>query len=699
MRNVNRSHALLSPLGSSLRSALVGVWLCIVAAGCPVVGPPPAQALRPNTVVEGITGCGDADIDANPNHRCHTFRAFAGVSMGGGAAARLTMTHPELVDVAGVMGTPLADTEALVRMLESNHLSGFCTLEQLQQAVDNGIDLNNPNEPSLQCGHHDVFPLVGDTQHSTEYPAAEDTQCYAFRSDYHHWYRGPEAGRGGSFVRSRLLDIVFDFVAVFGNPFGYNTESPLLGVGVPASWYVAPGDEARRREVCATPIVVNGVYHREYNPTGTLPAVTFCDGNNNTGDVDPAQPGDIPFSVALAVDINRNGRKDYHEPVMLHHRERFADVGIDGVADESEPGYNALTNRDPAGDNYDPLLNPTGTERDTRHATQESFDDDGLDGVPSTNDYGEGNGTYDVSPGLQRWIDRSPAVMAQSLSAGQAGRLQVWIDAGLRDFLNSAQLTNSFYSVLKAKIPSSQTFTDFSSLPQVGIPGGNFLYYNANYGEQDIGQVSYLRYGDPEVCPNSDGNLGSGNHVGSGDVVARIFTLFSFLSARIPAEGRDASFGGTISEAAPNGELTDFAFLSNYNSQVLGRSVDYGVLLPPDYFLPQAQNTQYPVLYFFHGQGQNAADMVALGLALLPNMQDSAREDRQAAGTTDLQRAIIIWVDGACGPSDCYSGNFYADFEGTPRDELRFEQSFYELIRHVESTYRTRTPELLPVAQ
>jgi len=127
--------------------------------------------------------------------------------------------------------------------------------------------------------------------------------------------------------------------------------------------------------------------------------------------------------------------------------------------------------------------------------------------------------------------------------------------------------------------------------------------------------------------------------------------------------------------------------------------VDYGVLLPPDYFLPEAENTRYPVLYFFHGQGMEAADLVALGLALLGPMKESARTDRLSENKTDLQRAIIIWADGNCNDDTCYTGNFYTDFKGQPRDDRRFESAFYELVKHVESTYRTKTPELIPLSQ
>ena len=202
----------------------------------------------------------------------------------------------------------------------------------------------------------------------------------------------------------------------------------------------------------------------------------------------------------------------------------------------------------------------------------------------------------------------------------------------------------------------------------------------------------------PRCAPSTDDNLGDGNHVGAGDVVSRIFTLFSFLSARMPAQGRDEAYGGELTDMAPSGRLNDFAFLTQYDSETLSRPVEYGVLLPPDYFLPENEGTEYPVLYFFHGQGMSASNLVALGLALLGPMKESARTDRLDKNVTDLQRAIIIWADGSCQGDTCFTGNFYTDFKGLQRDDRRYEAAFYELVKHVETTYRTKSPELIPLS-
>src|SRR5688500_17693013 len=90
---------------------------------------------------QGLAACDDATIAEHPDSRCFTWRAVAGVSMGGGTAARIGFAKPELFDVVADMGGPVTDVEFFFGMLESNHLSGFCSKEQIEQAMADGVDL------------------------------------------------------------------------------------------------------------------------------------------------------------------------------------------------------------------------------------------------------------------------------------------------------------------------------------------------------------------------------------------------------------------------------------------------------------------------------------------------------------------------------------------------------------------------------
>lgn len=693
------------PIRSIVRFASAAA-LAAFSMSCTSCDPAPTPTPDAGPEVEfgerfGLAACDTETVEAHPDARCFTYRAVAGVSMGGGTASRLGFNYPELFDVVGVMGTPFADNEFFWGMLERNHLGGFCPLDQLEAVMaDDPARLDDPNDPEVFCGVHDVFPVPAEGPPAKTLPAVPGSECWLFRSDFNHWYRGPDAGRGGSFSRNSLIEIMHDLAAAYGNPLTYSEDSNFFPPGVPETWHVVPGTQGNRSALCDDPIVLQGVYNREYNPDGSYPVITFCDGNSNSsGDYDPADPSRHRnvIEFALAVDLNENGRRDYGEPLVVNNRERYRDVGIDGVASEEEPGYDANTNPDPNGDDWDPNENPDGTERNFRFDDGEAYDDDGLDGVPATSDYGEGNASYDVSPVLQRIFDRSPARYFEAMPDSQVARIDVWLDGGIRDFLNTAQITNSLFASLKRRVPDARVYDDFDALP--GVSPNGYIYFDPDYSRSAMGQITYLRYGDPSVCPSTDDILGDGNHVGP-NVVDRLYTLFSFLSARIPAEGRDKAINGELADLeSPNGALTDFGFLSSFESEVLGREVPYGVLLPPDYFLSDRQEQRYPVLYFFHGQGMSAESLVGAGFALWGSMLESARSDRYAAGINDLQRAIIVWADGECRDDQCWTGTFYADFEGLPRDDRRFEQALFELMRHVDATYRTKSPALVPKSE
>ena len=688
----------LSNRAGLFRALFCASWVGWGGACTPEV--PEEEPLPPVEFQErlGLAACDTENVEAHPDMRCHTFRAVAGVSMGGGTAARMGFNYPELFDVVGVLGTPFADTEFFWGMLENQHMSGFCSLEQLEAILAEDPEaLNDPENPNVWCGIHDSYPLPESGPALRTLPAVPDSECWLFHSDFNHWYRGPDAGRGGSFTRNSLIEVIHDLTNAFGNPLTYNPDSNYFPPGVPETWHVPPGSDVSRSELCDNPIVLEGVYNREYNPDGTYPVITFCDGNSKrTGDYDPtdSQRHRNVVEFALAVDLNRNNRRDYGEPLLVNNRERYGDVGLDGLPNEEEPGFDADLNPDPNGDDWDPNTNPNGKERNFRYDAGEPYDDDGLDGIPATGDFGEGNGAYDLSPTMQRIFDRSPTRYFEKMPQSQVERVDVWIDAGIRDFLNTAQISNSLFATLKSRIPDSQVFEDFGNLP--GAKPNGYVFYDPDYSRERMGQVSYLRYGDASVCPDSDANRGDGNHVGP-DVVDRIYTLFSFLGARMPAQGRDRSIGGDISDLeSPNGNIADFAYLSSFYSDVLGRDLEYGVLLPPDYYFSDRQDQAYPVLYFFHGQGMKAADLTAAGALFWGSMKESARADRVQAGTTDFQRAIIVWADGECIDDACWTGNFYADFEGLPRGNRQHESAVFELMRHVDANFRTKRPELLP---
>src|SRR5581483_7412890 len=108
-----------------------------------------------------------------------------------------------------------------------------------------------------------------------------------------------------------------------------------------------------------------------------------------------------------------------------------------------------MTNPDPNGDDYHYLWNPNGTENNWRYDEGEPYQDVGIDGVPMSvggcqamsgtqgcYDYGEGNGKFDYQPGQASWRAHDPRTLVEAMSASDLARLDVYYDAGIRDFFN-----------------------------------------------------------------------------------------------------------------------------------------------------------------------------------------------------------------------------------------------------------------------
>ena len=638
---------------------------------------------------QGLTSCAGATLEAGtplqPGQRCFTYRALGGVSMGGGSAARIAFHYPELFDAVGVMGTPFSDFDYFYNMLATNHLDGFCPREQiLQLLADNPGNpdiLDDPNAAGVWCGQHGAN-IPGDL-------AEPDTQCYMFRSDFNHWYRGPDAGRGGGFKRPSLLEIIQDIMSTYGNVIYHNPDSPYMPPGVPDTMRVPPSlngsaKNDRRSQICSNPVVLEGVKHLEWNPDGTYPLITFCDCSTCDGDYIPGR-ADMPAEVMLAVDYNRNGRRDYAEPVVWMGHERFQDVGVDGKA-TGEMGDDPM-------DDYDYLNNPAGTENNLRHDEGEPFDDNGLDGVPNTGDYGEGDGLYTMTPALERALADSPTRWFNAMEDAMVQRLDVWMDAGIRDFINSAQITNQLFGAIKAREADTRMYRDFSGLAQLPL-GFQYQFTDVDFSASSIGRNAYTLYGNPGICPGSDDNLGDGNHVGpANQVIQRLLTLFAFVDARMPGGDRSYINSSSAADDHPDG-FSAHLRLETYASAALGHAQEFGLVLPPGYFYPENADKRYPVIYFLHGQGQSAQDMIASGAIFMGYMHQSSLPN--VFDRSDLQKFILIFADGECQESndDCHTGNFYSDFVGPTGNGPQYEQAFLELMRHVDVTYRTRMPEV-----
>jgi poly(3-hydroxybutyrate) depolymerase len=114
-------------------------------------------------------------------------------------------------------------------------------------------------------------------------------------------------------------------------------------------------------------------------------------------------------------------------------------------------------------------------------------------------------------------------------------------------------------------------------------------------------------------------------------------------------------------------------------SKVFGEARHYRILLPPDY---ETSGKRYPVIYYFHGHSDRyTVEKYDNGTDTIPKMADWVSK----------HDAIVVTVDGYV--AEHYTG-FYG---GTPWDVMRdggkydFGLYFLELVKHIDSTYRTLT--------
>ncbi|MEZ4400252.1 MAG: alpha/beta hydrolase-fold protein [Kofleriaceae bacterium] len=604
-----------------------------------------------------------APIDAGATEaRPFTFRAIVGISMGGNAAMSIGLRHRDRFDFVGDLGgEPGPSMTYSLGMFNDFMFGGFCTGAQAGQLC-----------PEQQR------------------PAA--VEQHELRSDYEHMVYQAGEGVGLTLRRDLYMKAARDLSRALGNPALYNPDPAAHGYAPPGvdGAYLARAAADR----CANPLVLAGFYDREFNPDGSHPVITFCDGGDSPalglGVFDPSLPQDNPAEVLLAVDVDGDGRRGPGEPVITNAAEPFADVGADGVASVDEPGYDPATNPDPAGDDYHALYNPRGTEGDQQRQAGEPFEDVGLDGVagtcqwsaatPGCYDVGEGDGAWTQSPNVERWMTGDLARNLDALDAAGRRRVGIWMDAGIRDFLNAGVSANAGMGALMGQFGlAGAVYDGFGEL--AGGPDATYDITQVPWGE--LPDNVFVRYGDPDASPAAIAQ-GDGRHVGTAvQVINRVASAFAWLDKRLPE-------GDRADELSP-GEIR---MGQTFVPPTTGRDTPYAIFLPPGYNAPANAARRYPVIYFLHGYGQEPDDLVALSAVFENYMvaNDLPLEQR-------FQKFIIVYVDGRCRPNvdgvpvpaggdGCEGGTFYMD---APAGGLaRMETNLLELMDYVDATFRTK---------
>ncbi len=621
-----------------------------------------------------------ADAGATEMRRFN-YRAIVGISMGGNAALSIGLRHRDRFDFIGdLVGEPGPSMKYSLAMFRDYMFGGFCTA-----SPDDSGD-------------------VGQLCLADQRPPATDQ--FELSSDFEHMLYQEGDGVGLTLRRNLYLRASRDLSRALSNPALYNPDPAANGYAPPGvdAAYLAR-DAADR---CANPLVLRDLYDEEFNPTGATPVITFCDGGDSPtlglGVFDPAMPQTNPAEILLAVDVNGNGRRDLGEPVITNAFEPFDDVGTDGVASVSEPGYDPVTNPDPAGDDYHALRNPLGTERDNDRQPGEPYRDVGLDGVAGTcqwgqtppggvsacYDFGEGDGEWTLSPNVRRWYTHDISNMLGQLDATELRRVGIWSDAGIRDFLNASVSANAGMGSLMAQYQLAAGIYDgFGKLG--GLPEENYDFTFVPF--EDMPDNVHLRYGNPDASER-DILRGDGRHVGTGpQIINRVSTAFAWLNRKWPNGDREP--------VQSSGQILK---MQSFTPPTTGRPTPYALFLPPGYDLPANASRRYPVVYFLHGYGQEPDDLVVLSAVFETYMLDSGTltEDQK------FQKFIIVYVDGRCRPNVdgvpvpaggdlCEGGTFYMD--APAGGYARMETNLLELMDYIDQQYRTRAPEMVEVVK
>ncbi|MCS6797539.1 MAG: esterase family protein [Myxococcota bacterium] len=626
-----------------------------------------------------------------PRMRRMTFRGITGISMGGGGTGIAGLRNLDRFDFLAPLGAAW-DWQYMLQYMRDYHLGGFCTDEERRRdpaSCEAGASLARVPPPRYMHEHAQHF---------------ED------------WYYVDEHdGQGGRFDRREYVTIFRDLARMFGNP---NTdraatedEPNVLPPGVPASELTRPSSQRCREPVIIPPYSGapgTGFFDDEYNPEGRHPVIAFCDGaervvggERDVGRWDPAGPNDTPVEVALAVDVNANGRRDPGEPVIRNGREPWDDCGVDRVCNRDERGYDPITNPDPAGDDFDYQYNPTGTEGDLirngdpcNPADGEAFLDVGLDGVLGTRqladggfDRGEGNGCWDMAHGARRMLARGPRELIRAAPLVALQNLDVFADGGIRDLFLGATASNFMVSALVARGLPVRYYNRHGSLHLDGRRSDEEFVFTDVFWH-GVGKYVLVRYGDPDAA-EADIQMGDGAHVGTiVQAVNRLLAPLSWMSARWPGGDRRRVTDRLCESGrpdCPNPSQILFEFTAS-----TGRTGPVTIILPPGYHLEEFRDQRYPVVVFLHGYGMEPADLLPTGILFWNYMTSTA-----IAEHARFQKMIFVFPDGRCRGEECLKGTFYTDApRGTPSG-AQMETFLLELLDYVDENYRTRRPEMV----
>ncbi|MFH1530470.1 MAG: hypothetical protein ABIK09_07035 [Pseudomonadota bacterium] len=536
-----------------------------------------------------------ADVPPLPP-REYTFRAIGGVSMGANAFT-IAAGHPGAFDITASLGG-YTNPMYYQRLLKTVIFGGLCDMDTLLAHLD---EINDEDSEVLDCRPN------------------EPPNSWEFLADINHW---PADESGGDFDRGFYYWALEGLFMIWGNILTYNPEHPWLPPGVPVEW---PASDLSGAQRCANPLIIGTPYNynAEYNPDGEYDLITICDGDGPVP-VDEDDPDYFyykgkyyadytytsPINVVLAVDYNGNGRRDFHEPVVINNMERLQDLGVDGCTGADEDGAGGCTGggegKDPNGDDFRIPENVFGTEGNDWRDGDEAYEDFGLDGVDGTGDFGEGDQEWSVNPNLLDALSRTPMHWLDNAPVEEIEALDILMDGGIRDSIHAAAATYPYYAHLAARGVDTRLYGNYSGSPDALLPtsgGVDFptVLHLLELGAADIGKNLLVVYGD-EDATEAEIKAGDGKHVGDAhEIVNRLATFIVMALQRWPDPDNEPcdelSFG-----SGANDTFYSPAMQTRYR-------VSYS--LPPCYDKEGWEDKRYPLLIFLSGHGMEASTSLA----------------------------------------------------------------------------------------
>jgi hypothetical protein len=250
----------------------------------------------------------------------------------------------------------------------------------------------------------------------------------------------------------------------------------------------------------------------------------------------------------------------------------------------------------------------------------------------------------------------------------------------------SAAGTNWLWGSLTNRVGADAK--DYVSLDSLTPHVSKIDFLEVDYSPEAFGKHAYVRYGDPDASEREI-ERGDGHHVGTiAQIINRFLISLAYIQSRFYE--RDLGF------REEKGEVVDLIQEKSIYSEVLGEDRSFGIVFPPGYNNPENAEKRYPVVYFLHGQGTESDRLLGSAILFFGYQAESTRMEKVRRRESEWAKFIMVFPNSTCSQDACSSGNFNTNHTGLDGNGLRYADSIFELMAHVEETYRVARPFVVP---